>query len=306
MGLIAKDTASAVCEIAIGGIIMSKPFCRLGTALLALLLLCPSALASAAPQSLLTEADALICAQAFLENPYVNETADRALTVEQTDYGWRVVADADGQHASLLLLLDPTGKVLQYANGAYALPSLAGGAVGWWNVDEEAANDYCFKIDRVSRWLLGNQTPDSIAGVFDTALARDKVYACCCDGGTTYFMLRMEDTPKLYAFGDLREGPVRYGSYLSKDEAEQIAIEALIKEYDLLPVDRELLRLQQATFTLRQGLWTEKQVRLPYWMIYFAVQDGSGSDPTEFYTALVDASTGEVFDTTDPTAGPEG
>lgn len=286
---------------------MGKSFSRLGTGLLAMLIIVLFAAGSASAHSPLTEADALVFVQAFLENPYVEESlGGRAPAVTQTDYGWRVTADAAAKHASLLILLDHTGKVLQYANGAYALPSLASGAIGWPNVSEETLNAYASIIDGISRWLLDNESPDNVAGISDEALAQDRVYACCCDSGTTYFMLRMEDTPKLYAFGDLREAPVRYGDYLSKGEAAQTAMEALTKEYDLLPEDREILGLQQATFTLRQGLWTEAQVRLPYWMICFAVQDGSGGNPTEFYTALVDASTGEVFHTTDPTTGPNG
>lgn len=236
-------------------------------------------------------------AEAFFASPYVAETTQgRTLTVSQTESGWQaVLAAPDAQTPTLTLLFATDGRIQQYENSAYPLPTLDGFALEAGGSLEDAR-----KLDALRDALLPCMEYNE-GGVY--ARVGDVAFYAL-DRFCHWLGLRREgDALRLVAYVDFGTDAARYPGFYTRAEAAAASRQALAEAFGLTAAQTEGFTLQQADFILQQGLWTDATVPLPYWFVVF----GDEADNCKSqYEALIDAATGEALELRDPSASGNG
>lgn len=238
-----------------------------------------------------SEAAARAFAEAFFASPYVNEAPDgRAITVSKTQEGWQAALDStDG---TLSVSFTEAGRISQYQNEAYPLPTLEG------IVTEPIPLNDVRRIDTLRNALFPDM-PNNTCGIY--ASEGDASFYVL-DSFTFWLGLVLNtDTIRLVAYTDLETDAARYPGYLTRGEAAAAARRAIAEACGLTAGQTEGLSLLQADFVLQKNVWTDADVPLPYWFIVF----GDTADGTKTrYEALIDAQTGDTLELHDPaTAG---
>ena len=237
-----------------------------------------------------SEAAARAAAEAFFASPYLNETLDgRVLTLTKIPEGWQaVLAPADEAQPTLTVWLTADGRVQQFENSAYALPTLA-------DMDSQSIPlDDLRRIDTLRNALFPDM-PNNTCGLY----ARDgEASFYDLDSDTFWLGLVLNtDLIKLVAYVDLETDAARYPGYLTRGEAAAAAKRALAEAYGLTAKQTEGLVLIQSVFTMDARRWTDADVPVPYWFLVL----GDEADGTKTrYEALIDAETGDTLELHDP------
>ena len=267
---------------------------KLLVAFLALALSLPYALAQGS-EPIDTVSQAEQYAERFLSHPYVAlRPDDGTLAAKEQGGTWICSLTAENGSANVTLRFDRSGRVLQLACDLYPVCSLDGISLA-------------AKLDVLprERFIQANQIcdalfPGDIWCCGDIIGQTDAHYTVVGDGFnstlTYYFVFELDPAMRLVGFGDLRQPEVRYGSYVSRKEAERIAQEAVRKAY---PGQCEL-NITQAEFVTSSGYFNEGPVSVPFWFV--AINDGS----LEHYELCIDAKDGAVQELLDAATGGKG
>jgi len=267
---------------------MKKPIALL----LAVCLCCLSGVGCA--QTLDDEAAARAFAETFFASPYVDEPLQaHTLAVTQAAYGWQaVLTPDDAALPTLTVWFTADGRVQQFKNSAYALPSIA-------DIDTQMVSlDDARRIDTLRNALFPDM-PNNECGLYASA---DGASYYVLDRFTFWLGLIMEpDLIKLVSYIDLQTDAAGYPGMITRGEAVAAARQTIAETYGLSADTVNRLTVTQADFVLQSGIWTDADVPLPYWFVLLA--DPADSYQSQ-YNALIDAETGEILECHDPaTAG---
>lgn len=240
-------------------------------------------------------------AKRFLSHPYVALRPDDGMVVAKEQEGtWICSLTAENGSANVTLRFDRSGRVLRLACDSYPVCSLDGISLAT-NLDalpQEQfiqANQICDSLFPGDIWCSGD-----IIGLTDAL--EGQYYTVVGDGFnstlTYYFVFQLDPAMRLVGFGDLRQPDTRYGSYLSRKEAECIAQDAVRKTYP--DAGERELKITQAEFVTSAGYFNEGPVSVPFWFV--AINDGS----LEYYELCIDAKDGTVQELLDSITGGKG
>ena len=257
----------------------------------------PEAEAAIADLHLDGEADARSFAEMFFASPYVADGLEgRTLTLSQTADGWQaVLAPADSAQPALTLWFTSAGRIQQYQNTDYALPSLDGFAI---EPDGSLADAHM--LDAI-RNALFPYMENNEGGVF--AREGDAAFYALDRFSKWIGLVQNAEPPRIIAYGDFGTGAARYPGYLTRAEAVAAGRQALAQAYGLAADEAESFLVMQAEFIMHQGVWTDADVPLPYWFMVFG---DPADDYKSQYTALIDAQTGETLELHDPSTSGNG
>lgn len=244
-----------------------------------------------------TEEAARAFAEAFFASPYVAESLEgRTLTVTRTEDGWR--AELAGT-PRLTLLFDFGGHVALYQNADAPLPRLVNGAASVEGIDDTVyARDAMNWVDELTRAYL-NRSYDAVC----CYAAEGDVYAYQLDLFDCFVYFQARPTLRLLGLGDLSQNACRYEGYLSRGEAVARARDALIAAYGLTREQADTLIVSQTSFNPDGYRALPDDAPIVCWCISFATTpDGKNGA----YQAELDAKTGEVLVTRDPTSSGQG
>ena len=248
--------------------------------------------AGSADLSIDNEDDAYRFAEAFFTSPYVDGLSDGCtMTITHAENSWQaVLAPADTSLPTLTLRFAASGRIQQYQNSDYVLPTLDG-----FSIEEDISFEEINNVDTL-RVLLPHMENNTCA-----VYAREGNVAYY-NVDTFYVWLGLamgEPTPELVAYCDLETDGARYPGYLSRAEAEEAAKLALAETYGSAAEQADHYKPIQADFVLQEGLWPYPDMPLPYW--FLVLGDEAGGLERQ-YEVLIDAATGEILEINDSAA----
>ena len=254
----------------------------------------------AMPADLLTAEQAQAYARRFFSNQYVMAGNENSrLQISKVPSGWK--AELLDASASITheLLLTHNGHVQSYLDLAYKAPDVSQAVAHDENL-AELADTYGAHgvLEWSSRELLPGIGYNSVATIdFDE---ESKVFTFLIDNFDYYTAFAVEPSMRMVAYGDMHFD-ARYGHYLSRDEAYQLAVLAMMRECNLNADEaKNLLVLLQSHFCAKPYYWTNAYVPLPYWCFQIEVLPASALEAPLSYQILIDAKDGGVLEIASP------
>ena len=260
----------------------------------------------AQPADLTTAERAQAYAMRFFSNQYVLAGDENSrLQLSRVPSGWQAeLLDASGT-VTHELLLTHNGHVQYYLDCKYKAPDVSQ-AVAHDDDLAELADSYGAHgvLEWSSRELLPGVGYNSVATIdFEE---ESKVFTFIIDGFDYYAALAVEPSIRMVAYGDMHFN-ARYGDYLSRDEAYDLAVLAMMRECNLNADEAaNLLVPLQSSFCAKPYYWTNAYVPLPYWCFQIEALPAAANEAPLTYQILIDAKDGGVLEITPPEKMPNG